>query len=115
MSSTIIAIPVRLIDAGSNDRRTFDAKALSTLAESLVRDGLAQPITVRPVGRRFEVVCGERRLRAAKLAAWATLPAMVSKLDDLAAASVMLAENTARADLNPVDEARAYARWIGLG
>lgn len=108
----ITSIPVCLIDPGPNDRLHFDENALRDLASSIDQHGLAQPITVRPLGERYEIVAGERRFRAVRLLGRETIPCLVRALDDEQAASIMLAENTSRADLNPIEEAEAYQRRI---
>jgi ParB/RepB/Spo0J family partition protein len=110
---TIRQIPAAQITAGNNDRKRFDGPALDDLATSIKEHGLAQPITVRPQGDRFEIVAGERRFRAmTAVLGWTQVPCMVRDLDDEAASSVMLAENTGRADLNPMEEADAYHERI---
>lgn len=107
---TITDQPVALIDPGSNDRRTFDPGKLAELADSIRQNGLAQPITVRPMpGGRFQIVAGERRFRAVSaLLGWPTIPAIVRELDDATASAIMLAENLNRVDLNPIEEAQAF-------
>jgi ParB/RepB/Spo0J family partition protein len=112
----ITNLSVSQIVAGNNDRREFDPVKLEELAASIAAHGLAQPITVRPLGGRaptFEIVAGERRFRAiSRILEWDTIPAIIRELDDEAASAIMLAENTGRADLNPIEEARAYESRI---
>ncbi|MFG0285591.1 MAG: ParB/RepB/Spo0J family partition protein [Phycisphaerales bacterium JB039] len=89
-------------------RQRFDEEQLRHLADSIARSGMMQPIVVRPsAGGRFELVAGERRLRAAKLAGLGELPAIVREIDDEGAAELALVENLQREDLNPVERARA--------
>ena len=107
-------IPVAQIVAGANDRTTFDPTALAALAANIAEHGLASPITVRAVNDAYELVAGERRTRAVRLLGWPTIPAIVAKLTDAEAAALMLAENVARQDIDPVDEANAYAARIRL-
>ncbi len=99
-------------------RRAFDEQALLALAESIRTRGVLQPVLVRPlVGGRFELVAGERRWRAARIAELASIPAIIRHQDDAASLEVALIENMAREDLNPVDEARgcaALADELGL-
>lgn len=103
-------VPVELVDAGPNDRQVFDPAGLEELAASIQSHGLAQPPTLRAVGDRFEIVAGERRTRAMRdVLGWKMIPAIVRDLDDEAAAAVMLVENVQRADLDPIEEARAYS------
>ena len=107
-------IAARKIDRGANDRTVFNAEALDDLAASIRDNGLAQPITVRPLRHgRYEIVAGERRFRAcAQLLGWTSVPCIVREMDDAQAAAIMLAENVARTDLDPVDEAQAYQSRI---
>lgn len=93
-------------------RRIFDAEKLQELADSIKEHGIIQPIVVneRPDGK-YEIIVGERRLRASKLAGLAKIPAFVSpKLSDEAKLEVALIENIQRAELNPIEEAKAYQR-----
>ena len=90
-------------------RRSFDEESIGQLAESIKSDGIVQPIVVRDAGDGYEIVAGERRWRAAKLAGLRTIPAIVRPVDEREALILALAENVAREDLNAVEEARAYA------
>src|SRR3954452_3179403 len=107
-------VPVELVVPNPRQpRRRFDEATLATLAESLRERGVLQPVLVRPVaGGTYELVAGERRWRAAKLADLETIPALVRERDDAQALEVALIENMAREDLNPVDEARACAALV---
>lgn len=110
-ANQITSIPLDQIIADfGNDRTVFDADALAELADSIRANGLAQPITVRPVNGRFQLIAGERRYRAHLLLNAATIRAIVTPMDDETAAAVMLAENTARKDIDPIDEANAFKR-----
>lgn len=104
-------LPVGRIDPGNNDRVTFRDAPLEELAASIAQHGLAQPITVRPkAGGRYEIIAGERRWRATQIAGLATINAIVREdLDDETASAIMLIENVNRADLDPIEEATAYA------
>jgi ParB family chromosome partitioning protein len=94
-------------------RRSFDQAALQALAESVQERGVLQPVLVRPrAGGTFEIVAGERRWRAAKLAGLEQVPALVQERDDATTLEVALVENMAREDLNPVEEARAVAALV---
>ncbi len=94
-------------------RRSFDEEALSRLAESIRARGVLQPIVVRalPSGH-YELVAGERRLRAAREAGLETIPALFREADERDQLDLALAENMARVDLNPVEEARACAMLV---
>lgn len=92
---------------GENDRKSFEG--IVELAESIRENGLISPVTVRPVGEGFELVAGERRFRAHLYLEAETIPAIVRDLTDRQAADLMLVENMARDDLDPMSEARAYA------
>lgn len=91
-------------------RRDFDEAELSELQASLKSSGLLQPITVRRSGDQFELISGERRLRAAVRLGWTEIPAIIRDADDRTLLTLALVENLQRADLNPVDEARGYRR-----
>jgi ParB family transcriptional regulator, chromosome partitioning protein len=107
-------VPVDLIDPNPRQpRRVFDQAAIAELSISISERGVLQPIVVsqRP-GGRYELVAGERRLRAAKLAGLPSIPAMVRATDDWERLDLALAENMAREDLNPVEAARACAMLV---
>jgi len=91
-------------------RRSFDQTALQELADSLLSQGLVQPVLVRPYGGRYELIAGERRWRAAKIAGLTSIPAIVRQLDDQSVAAVSLIENIQRKDLNALEEAHALQR-----
>ena len=94
-------------------RRDFDEQALLALSESIRARGILQPVVVRPLGgEEYELVAGERRLRAARMADLERVPAIVRETEDSARLELALMENMAREDLNPVDEARACATLV---
>ncbi len=95
-------------------RHEFSEESIRELATTLDKDGLLQPIIVREKGDDYEIVAGERRLRAAKHLAWEKIPAIVNNMDDGQAASLALIENLQREDLNPIDEAQAYNNLMKL-
>ena len=107
-------IPADLVVANPRQpRRQFDEEALVGLSESLKARGVLQPVLVRPrPDGRYELIAGERRLRAARLAGLTTLPAIVQPHDDAASLEIALIENMARQDLNPVEEARACSLLV---
>lgn len=104
-----------LIDAGDNgtghqDREQFDPDQLRELADDIAANGLASPPLVRPIGERYQLVAGERRLRAMRdLLTWDLVPCLVADLDDNAARALMWAENDKRSDLSLREQARAIA------
>lgn len=109
----LIEAPVDKVRANPfQPRRSFDESALATLAESIKADGVMQPIVVRALDDGYELVAGERRLRASKLAGLASIPAIVREVDDKTSAELALIENLQRADLNPVDRATAFRALI---
>jgi ParB family chromosome partitioning protein len=94
-------------------RRGFDGESLMALSESIKARGVLQPIVVRPLrGGTYELIAGERRLRAAKLAKLDRIPAIVREAEDSERLELALIENMAREDLNPVEEARACATLV---
>ena len=107
-------IPLELIAPNpAQPRRSFDAAAMQALADSIRARGVLQPIVVRPLaGGRYELVAGERRLRAARVAELETIPAIVRETPDAERLELALIENMARADLNPIEEARACATLV---
>jgi ParB family transcriptional regulator, chromosome partitioning protein len=107
-------IPLDLVEPNPRQpRRVFEQAAIAELAESISARGVLQPIVVRKLtGGRYELVAGERRLRAAKLAGIAAIPAMVRDADDWERLDLALAENMAREDLNAVEAARACALLV---
>ena len=97
----------------SQPRRVFEQDALAALAASIETQGLLQPVLVRPrEAGRYEIVAGERRWRAAKVAGLKTVPVVISERDDAAALEAALVENMAREDLNPIEEARAVSALV---
>ena len=112
--SELLEIPVDAIHPNPRQpRRRFEPEAASGLAESVRRQGVIQPLLVRPRGvGGFEIVAGERRWRAAREAGRETVPAVVRTADDRDTLLLGLVENVAREQLTPIEEARAYAVLI---
>ena len=116
-------IPVDLIQPGKyQPRMHMNAESLQDLADSIKAQGLVQPIVVRPVGdggaqaaaeRRYEIIAGERRWRAAQIAGLHRVPAVVRDVPDRAAIAIALIENIQRENLNPLEEAQALQRLTG--
>ena len=108
------SLPVDLIAPNPNQpRKQFDEAALTALADSLRDRGVLQPVLVRPIaGGTYELIAGERRWRAAQLAGFESVPAVVRAQDDAESLELALIENMAREDLNPVEEARAVSLLV---
>ncbi|MBO7404891.1 MAG: ParB/RepB/Spo0J family partition protein [Clostridia bacterium] len=107
-------VPISEIDlCADQPRKVFDPESLAALADSIRENGLLQPVLVRRTDLgRYEIVAGERRFRAAKLAGLTALPVSVLDADDRTAAKVALIENLQREDLSPLEEAAAYRRLM---
>lgn len=93
-------------------RKDFSQEELSSLADSIVKYGVISPITVRKNGERYSIIAGERRWRAARMAGISEIPVIIVSADDKKAAEMALVENLQRQDLNPIEEAEAYAALI---
>lgn len=106
----ISLLKVSLIDPKSDQpRKNFDKEALEELAESIAQNGLLQPILVREYGTgRYQIIAGERRFRASKIAGLTEIPSIILDKDDRKVAEIALIENIQREDLNPIEEAMAY-------
>ncbi len=107
-------VPVGLIEPNPRQpRREFDEEALVALSESIRSRGVLQPVVVRPLpGGKYELIAGERRLRASRLAELDAIPAVVRQTEDWERLDLALAENMARVDLNPIEEARACSMLV---
>lgn len=107
---------IRISEIVANRRQPrgdFDPQGLEDLAHSLRQVGMLQPVLVRPLeDGRFELIAGERRTRAARLAGFEQIPAVVRQTDDAALLTEALVENLHRADLNPLEEAAAYQQLL---
>lgn len=106
------AVSIDRITVRSNIRKHFDESALKELAESIKDQGLINPITIRDVNGKYELVAGERRLRAAKLAGLTQIEAMIRQLTDQEALEIQTAENIHRQDITPIEEARGFQLLI---
>jgi ParB family chromosome partitioning protein len=103
-------LPISQVKGNPNQPRTvFDDDTLSQLAESIKSAGVVQPVIVRHLGDGYELIAGERRLRAARLAGLKMIPAVIRDASDADSLALALIENISREDLNPIDTARAYA------
>lgn len=109
----IVSLPIHLIDANVFQPRVkFDEESLKELADSISEHGIMHPVIVRPKGERFELVVGERRLRACKMLGWLKIPAILREMSDAAAAELALIENIQRKDLDFFEVAEGYQRLI---
>lgn len=108
------ALPLASLQPGRYQPRTrMDEGALAELAESIKAQGVMQPVLVRPLGGgRYEIIAGERRVRAATLAGLSDIPVLVRDVPDESAAAMALIENIQREDLNPLEEAQGVQRLI---
>ncbi len=93
-------------------RREFSEPEIASLAESLKEHDMLQPVLVRRIGERYQLISGERRLRAAIQAGWATIPARVREADDRLVAELAIVENLQRQDLNPIEKALSFRRYL---
>ena len=109
----IAEVDISLISPQKNQpRKNFDQLLLRELADSIREMGVLQPVLLRPVGERYEIVAGERRWRAAGIAGLKTLPALIRELEDAEVAEISLIENLQRDDLSIIEEALAYRNMI---
>jgi len=112
------SLPIRRIALGLIDsnpfqpREDFDPAEMRSLAESIQTHGLLQPVVVRRTGDRYQLIAGERRLRAAELAGWTDVPAQVIEADDRQVAELAIVENLQRKDLNPLEKAACFQRYL---
>lgn len=93
-------------------RKTFDEDKLAELADSIRQNGVLQPILVRRKGQKYEIVAGERRYQASKLAGLKEIPAVVREIDDDKVFQLALIENLQRSDLSPIEEAKGYKQLL---
>lgn len=109
-------IPLKKIKIGKNNpRKHFPDKELEELAVSIEKNGLINPITVRPKGKSYELVSGERRFRACKINELEEIPATVRELTDEQAFDIQVVENLQREDVHPLDEAEGFRRMLDSG
>ena len=106
-------IPIDLIDRNPQQPRfDFDQEELNMLVSSIEQHGIVTPITIRPTGDRYQLIAGERRLRAAKMANLTEIPAYIIEVDDQEMAELALTENMQRKDLNAIEKAVAFHAYI---
>lgn len=108
--------PSLIEPCSAQPRMRFDDASLKELADSIRENGVVQPLLVRRKGSRYELIAGERRLRAAKIAGLKTVPVLIREVPDEKLLEIALVENIQREDLNPIEEAHAYRGLIeGVG
>jgi len=113
LHSSLRQIPIYMVKPNPYQPRVvWDQQQLDDLAESIRANGVIQPIIVRPVGTEFELIAGERRLRAAQLASLTDIPALVRPASDEQLLELALIENIHRTDLNPIERAQAYQNYL---
>lgn len=105
-----VRVPLQRVEPNPlQPRKAFDAEALQALADSIAEHGIIQPLTVRPIENGYyQIIAGERRWRAARLAGLNEVPVVVMEVDDKEAMELALIENLQRQDLNPIEEALGY-------
>jgi ParB family chromosome partitioning protein len=109
----ILQLPLTQIAANPQQpRKSFDEDKIKALSESIEIDGVLQPVVVRQNGERYELIMGERRLQAARLAGVPTIPALIRPVEDVDSLRLALVENLQRENLNPVEVAEAYRALI---
>jgi ParB family chromosome partitioning protein len=106
-------VAIALIDSNPHQpRKQFDEAEMTALSESIQAHGLLQPVVVRRVGERYQLVAGERRLRAAAKAGWHDVPVQVVEADDRQMAELAIVENLQRKDLNALEKAASFQRYL---
>ena len=116
MESQILQVPIEdIIPNRFQPRLSFDDASLADLASSIKQHGIIQPLVLRRKNDKYEIIAGERRYKAAKLAGLASVPAVISNLDDNTSAEVAIVENIQRKDLTAIEEARSYQALLDKG
>lgn len=111
-------VMVRLSDIIPNrfqPRLTFDEEALNDLAASIKEHGIIQPLILRDLGNKYEIIAGERRYKASQLAGVSEVPAIIGEMDDQTSAELALIENIQRKDLSAIEEAKSYKKILDMG
>jgi len=109
----VTELAIKLVDISPYQPRThIDKEAINALVQSIKKQGVIQPVLVRKVGSRYELIAGERRLRAAIAAGLDQLPAIIKKANDEQAAMLALTENIMRENLSPMEEAEAFSKML---
>ena len=116
IESTIIQVPIEdIIPNRFQPRLAFDDASLQDLATSIKQHGIIQPLVLRRNGDKYEIIAGERRYKAARMAGLLTVPAIISKMDDNTSAEVAIVENVQRKNLSAIEEAKSYQALLEKG
>lgn len=116
MESQILQVPIEdIIPNRFQPRLSFDDASLADLASSIKQHGIIQPLVLRRKNDKYEIIAGERRFKAAKMAGLVSVPAVISNLDDNESAEVAIVENIQRKDLTAIEEARSYQALLDKG
>ena len=116
LEQTILQIPIdEIIPNRFQPRLNFDDRGLEELASSIKQHGIIQPLVLRRVEDKYEIIAGERRFKAAQLAGLSKVPAVIANIDDNKSAEVAIVENVQRRDLSPIEEARSYKNLLDKG
>lgn len=116
LESSVLQVPIEdIIPNRFQPRLTFDDRGLEELASSIKQHGIIQPLVLRRVNDKYEIIAGERRYKAATLAGLTTVPAIISNIDDNQSAEVAIVENVQRRNLTPIEEARSYKNLLDKG
>lgn len=114
--SQVLNVPVEdIVPNRYQTRLKFEDQALQELADSIRQHGIIQPLVLRRLGDKYEIIAGERRYRAAKLAGLTTVPSVIAKIDEKTTAEVVVAENVQRKELTAIEEAKSYKALLDLG
>ena len=116
LEQNILQIPINeIIPNRFQPRLNFDDRGLEELANSIRQHGIIQPLVLRRVEDKYEIIAGERRYKAATMAGLTTVPAIIANIDDNKSAEVAIVENVQRRDLSPIEEARSYKNLLDKG
>ena len=113
---SVMQIPIEdIIPNRFQPRLAFDEEGLKELSESIKQHGIIQPLVLRTLGNKYEIIAGERRFKAATMAGLKTVPAIISNIDDNQSAEIALVENIQRRNLTPIEEAKSYKNLLDRG
>jgi len=116
LERSVLQVPIEdIIPNRFQPRLTFDERGLEELASSIKQHGIIQPLVLRRVNDKYEIIAGERRYKAATIAGLQTVPAIISSIDDNKSAEIAIVENVQRRNLTPIEEARSYKNLLDKG